>query len=176
MYPKEMWDERNWCATIGGNGRGSVFAKATPRQVVGGRRSPCGQPHPWLANRPYRAVCFALQIMGASCPCGDKKGKAAPKNRMGCPPPVQTGGFQGPTPAIQAAARAAHRIFTPNVPQTGLEPVQPKQPGDFKSPASTIPPLWQMRVREELKHKWSGKSRRKAPGDAFGLKVARGRV
>lgn len=28
------------------------------------------------------------------------------------------------------------------IPQTGLEPVQYKIPGDFKSPASTIPPLW----------------------------------
>ncbi len=35
-----------------------------------------------------------------------------------------------------------HRSPSKKLPQTGLEPVQPKRPGDFKSPASTIPPLW----------------------------------
>ncbi len=44
MCPKEMWDGHNWCAMIGGNERGSVFAKATPRQVVGGRRFSSAPP------------------------------------------------------------------------------------------------------------------------------------
>lgn len=46
------------------------------------------------------------------------------------------------------------------IPQTGLEPVQYKIPGDFKSPASTIPPLWRGHGGIEAQSRWLDKEKK----------------
>ena len=118
-----------------------------------------GQVPGWL-SRSFRLRCGWRGMRHAWCP------RMVP---CGCP-----GIFHGYS-RMSTSIRALPALN--KLPQTGLEPVQPKQPGDFKSPASTIPPLWHGRVQGRLKHKRGGEARRKARGSgSLGLKVARGRV
>ena len=84
-----MRDDRNWCAMIRGEEGGSVFAKATPRQVVSKsppnppRRS-AGLPHRRLtAVRPagshIRGWLIALTAPQAARPFGGRRALSLPK-------------------------------------------------------------------------------------------------
>ena len=59
----------------------------------------------------HRAVCFALQTMGTSCPCGNKKGKNAKKNAWGARPRYRQAGFRDPHPPFKQP-RAQRTAFS----------------------------------------------------------------
>ena len=90
--PKKFEERRDWYAMIGANERGwyARVGAHTPRPKGGVASppphggSPCGQPHSWLANRPYRAASGA-PLRGPS------GAFSAETYQRGYPPPSRVG-------------------------------------------------------------------------------------